>query len=264
MPGPEILGGKVLSHRLAQVFVHVARTDSMEFAILVDVLEQVLAGQVLHLAHHPREAAVGQRDLAQLAALALVAQPQGLAGQLGMALAQGCSPEALVFLRVPLVPDAYGAQIEQADDARHRTLARELVPAQILLDPLAHQRQQLAERHAAVELLALARGAEFGVVAILLATLGIDAGGEDVPIGRRTEPGVAIGGRQGDGVEPPLLRRIGDQLPLGIVIGPSPARPLARNSGQVVVDIDELRHGEGNNSGTAVTVPHLAANGRVN
>ena len=236
----------------------------MPIAVFVDIGEQVLAGQVLHLAHHARKASIGQGHLAQFPTLALVAQAQRLAGEFRMPFAQGRRAKALVGPGVPLVPNSHCAKIEQPDNAGDRSFTRQFATAQVFLDTLAHQWQQAPEGDTAVELFAFARGAEIGMIAILLAPLRIDPGREDVPVGRGAEPRVGVSGRQRDRIEAPLFLRVGDQRAFGIVIGPSPACPLAGDTGQVVVDIDELGHGEGKNLGRAVTVPHLATNGGVN
>lgn len=45
-PGPKILRGNLLSTDLSQVIVEVLGIDSTPVAVLVDVLEQLVAGQV--------------------------------------------------------------------------------------------------------------------------------------------------------------------------------------------------------------------------
>ena len=69
------------------------------------------------------------------------------------------------------------------------------------------------------------------------------------------------GRRQSDSVQSLLFRLVGDEYALGIVIRPSLTRTLAGDSWQLVVDIDELRHGKTKNHGKPASVPHLATNG---
>ena len=44
-----MLGGEILAGRLADIVVDVGRADRLRLAVLVEILEQVLAGQVLAL-----------------------------------------------------------------------------------------------------------------------------------------------------------------------------------------------------------------------
>ena len=261
MPGAEILGSEILSHRFAQIFVHIARCDVFDIAVIVDIFEKILARQILHPAHDPRQAVIRKRHFAQLAGFSFVPQPQRVAGQFGVALAQCRCPEALVRFRVTFVANTDSAQVEQAYDTRHSPFPGQLAAAKIFLHPFAHQWQQAAERDAFVELFAFACGTKIRVVAILLASLGVDTGCQNMAVGGGTEPCVDIGRWQGDRIQPSLFSRIGDQRPFGIVIGPAPPCTLAGDTGQIVVDIDELRHCEGKNLGMLHPVPHLATNG---
>src|SRR5690606_27394624 len=96
--------------------------------------------------------------------------------------------------------------------------------------------QEPTERGAAVELLGLLRGAEGGLVAVLLAPARIDPGGEQVTAILRTEPRVGAGRRQGDAGEPVDLAGIGDALAVGIEAGPAVAGAIAGDAGRAVVD----------------------------
>src|SRR3546814_13188913 len=60
----------------------------------------------------------------------------------------------------------------------------------IVGEPRAEQRQRMAEGGAAVIFVGVARHAEVGVIAILLAPACVIAGGEDMAVRRRTEPRV--------------------------------------------------------------------------
>ena len=75
-PGAEVLGGEVLAGDLAQVVVDVARADGADLAVLVEVLEQLLPGQVLAArARSAPGARSRQLDVVRLAALAPEAEP---------------------------------------------------------------------------------------------------------------------------------------------------------------------------------------------
>ena len=69
--------------------------------------------------------------------------------------------------------------------------------------------------------------AEVVVVAVLLAPARIHAGRLQVAVGIRAEPCLLIGGRQADGIQPVDLLPVCDAVPLGVEIGPGPARPLS-------------------------------------
>jgi hypothetical protein len=58
----------------------------------------------------------------------------------------------------------------------------------------------------------LARGAEIRVIAVLLAPARVDPGGQDMAVGQRAEPGIAIGWRQRHRIEPGDFRAIGNAL----------------------------------------------------
>jgi hypothetical protein len=104
-PGAEILGGDVISADLLQIRIDVGRGDGLFRAGLVDVLEQVLPGQFLALAHDLGDAPVLDLQPPRLAALALEVEFERGAVDLDMAVAQGRQAEALVLFDVVLVAD---------------------------------------------------------------------------------------------------------------------------------------------------------------
>ena len=56
-PGAEMLGGEILAGRRADIVVDVGRADRMGLAVAVDILEEVLARQVLAAFDDPRRGA---------------------------------------------------------------------------------------------------------------------------------------------------------------------------------------------------------------
>src|SRR5256885_12064543 len=46
-PSPKIFGAEILARDLTQIFVHILRSNLANLAIVIDVLKQILAGQVL-------------------------------------------------------------------------------------------------------------------------------------------------------------------------------------------------------------------------
>src|SRR5664279_457698 len=88
VPRAEVLGGEVLAGDHADVVVDVGRSDGMGDAIVVDVLEELLAGHRLAAANDARHPRIVERHLVLLAALAAKAQPQSAARDGGVAVAQ--------------------------------------------------------------------------------------------------------------------------------------------------------------------------------
>jgi hypothetical protein len=75
-PGAEVLRRDVAASDLAQVGVDVGGGDAPHLAVLVQVLEQLLPGQLLAGAHDLRDAAIAHLQLPGLAALALELEAQ--------------------------------------------------------------------------------------------------------------------------------------------------------------------------------------------
>src|SRR5688572_15099569 len=103
----------------------------------------------------------------------------------------------------------------------------------------------MAEGGAAIIFVGVARDAEIGVIALLLAPARVVTGREDMTVGSRTEPRVFIGGGQRDCVEAVDLVAVADDFSLGIAIEPADARPRAADAGQAVVDMDQAACGHG-------------------
>src|SRR5690606_21342303 len=101
-------------------------------------------------------------------------------------------------------------------------------------------RQHFPELPAALVLRGLLPLPEIGMVAILLAAPVVIADRLDVAVWVRAEPGVAIGRRQPDPVQPVNLLAVGDPLSLRVEILPIAAAPAPADAGLAVVDIVEL------------------------
>src|SRR5688572_25659698 len=138
-----------------------------------------------------------------------------------MPVAQCRGAEALIRLRIAGIADPDAAEIEQADDGCDHCVLTERTARKIIGDAGAYAGQGCTEIEAAVIFLGLLPRAEIGVVAILLPTLFIIADRLDMTLGRGAEPGVTIGGRQCDPVQPVDLVAVLDAISLGIKIGPA-------------------------------------------
>ena len=112
---------------------------------LVEVLEQLVAGQVAHAPHDRRELAVAQRDSVLHAALAAEAEPHRRAVHAHLARAQRGEAEGVVGARVLLVADADARGLEQAHDGGEHLVARQAGEREVLADAAADARQRLAK-----------------------------------------------------------------------------------------------------------------------
>src|SRR3546814_9973695 len=108
-----MLGGELLAHRFADIGVDVARADRALIALLVDELEELLAGQVLAALDEAGQVSIGDGKLLHFSGLALETHLDRPALNLGVAIAQRGRAEALVLLGVAFVADAEVAEIEQ-------------------------------------------------------------------------------------------------------------------------------------------------------
>jgi hypothetical protein len=124
--------------------------------------------------------------------------------------------------------------VEQANHGGEHRLARQLAALQVLFDPASKTRQLFAEGDQAFEFRLVPLFAESGVIAILLPASSIDAGGLKMPVGIGAEPGVLVGRRKTNGIQPVDLAAIGDAFPVRIKIGPGTADALARDAGFAV------------------------------
>src|SRR5581483_9111194 len=83
-PGAEVLRREVLPGGAAQVVVDVGRIDRVLDAVGIDVLEELLAGQLLAAADDARQAAVADLDVVPDATLAPEVEVDGRAVDVGV------------------------------------------------------------------------------------------------------------------------------------------------------------------------------------
>ncbi len=129
--------------------------------------------------------------------------------------------------------------LEQGHQRGQHLVARQAGLAHVGRHALAEVGQQLAELHHSLVFGLFARFRPFGVVAVLLAPLGIAAGRLDVPVLLGADPDVGVGGRDADLLDPLLVPIILDRPALGVDEPPSRAGFLARDAGVLVRDVDE-------------------------
>ena len=199
----------------------------------------MLSGQVLHLPHEAQQARVGDRQLLLLARLGAVSQHQFAPGDVQMPPPQGGGAETLVGGGIMFIAHAQLGEVEQADDGGDGAVLAQAALGQIAVETRPQLGQGAAEIGAAGIFLRLARGAEIGVVAILLASPVVIAGRLDMAEGRGAEPAVAISGRQGNGVQPVDLVPVRDARAIAIIISPAPLECAPRDAGMSVVRMNE-------------------------
>ena len=176
---------------------------------------------VLAAAHDPGEALVLDRQLLELAGLADIFQAQLAAADLGVAVAQRRRAEAAVGLGIAVIADADPAEIEQPHDRGDHRILGEPAAGKIRLHLGAQRGEHTAEIGGPLIFLGLGSGAEVEVVAILLPALVVIADRLDMAVGQGAEPGIAIGRRQRDAVQPVDLVAIGDAVAARRIIGPA-------------------------------------------
>src|SRR6478735_3995322 len=143
-----------------------------------------------------------------------------------MSAAQGGRAVALVGASILLVADADMLGVEQANHGGEHGFAGEASALQVPFDAPSKLGKAFPEFEQAFVLGTLAFRAKVGVVAILLASTRIDPCRLQMPVGIGAEPGLLIGGRQADRIQPVDFVPIGDAFSVGIEIGPITALPL--------------------------------------
>jgi hypothetical protein len=242
----KILGRDLAIRDLAQVFVDVAGVDLAARALFVEVLEQLLSGQLLAALHDPRDAAVGDTYTDRDAALAAELEDQLGAMNLHVPAAQRGEAVGLVGFRVLVRADPDQGALEQPHDGGHDLLARQAGPPDVELDALANLPQHLAEREHAVELRFVALRSEFRVVAVLLAAARVPRGYLQVSVRMRADPHARPGGRNRQRADALQGGFIPDGPPVGTGIGEALALALARDPRHRVRDIAQPGRLRGN------------------
>ena len=214
-PGAEVLGREGLSCDILQIGVDVRRIDRLPLAFLVDVLEELLAGDLLAGAHDAGEAAIAQRRAVQPAALAAVFEDDLGAREVDVAVAHGGKPVAAIVAGIFLIADPNERDLEEAHDGRQDLLARQPAARLIFGHARTKPRQCPGKRQHAVELGGVAERAPVGVVAILLAALRIAPG--------RLQVALAVGQIQTSVQAGGMASRLRRAISLRSLIG----RPLA-------------------------------------
>ena len=97
----------------------------MRLAVLADVLEQLLAGQLLAAPDHACQPPIPQPDLVLAAGLAAEPEADRRAGHARVAGLEGRQAERAVEPRVLVVADPDERRLQEPDDRRQDLLARQ-------------------------------------------------------------------------------------------------------------------------------------------
>jgi hypothetical protein len=117
-PGSEVLCGKVLAADLTKVIVHVARPDSSLLAVIVDVLEQLLAREFLAPADDLRQPPIIKVDRTPHAALPAELETETRTANGDVIVAQRCQPKRVVGSRIFGIADTDQCRCQEPNDRR--------------------------------------------------------------------------------------------------------------------------------------------------
>ena len=259
-----MLGGERAAAGVADVGVDVLRGDLPALAVVVEVLEELLAGQVLRALDDAGDAAVADLQHPLLARLALEPEAQARSLDADVPVAEGGEAEALVVAGVGGVADADQRGVEQPDDGGDHLLAPEPAAAEIGLDGAAQPRQRAGEVDQVGVFHLVAAGGPAVVVAVLLAAAGVLAGRLQVAVVAGGDPDVGPGRRhrqRGDAVED---RGIGDGAAVRPDVGEAAAGAAAADArlGVAAVGQRDVAGGRARVGARGDGRFHAATNGR--
>jgi hypothetical protein len=235
-PGAKVLGAhRRIVRGLAEVGIHGVGVDPLDGTVVLRVLEEVLAGQVLGPANDRGQAAIDDPDLLRPARLPTKAETHPGTADLGVAIPQGRQAERAIQARVFVVADAHPGELEQPDHRRQDLLARQSRRAQVTGHLSPDPRQPLPEPDQPIELPSVPARAKRRVVSVLQATTGIATDGLQMARRIGADPDVRPCRRDREPLDPGERGRVADQ-PSGRPPVPERAtRTLAPNAGVAVV-----------------------------
>ena len=239
-PGAEVLGGELGAGDLAQVRVDVLGRDALAGAVGVEVLEQHLAGQVLAALDGAGEATVLQGDLLPDAALGAEPEPEPVGGDRDVAIAQRRQAERLVGAGVFLVADPDQRGLEQPDDGGQHPRPRQRRRLQIAHHATTKDRQRAPEGEESAVLGRVTHLRPSRVIAILLASALVAAGGLHVAVGALADPDARPGRRDHQRADARERRGVADDAALRIAIDRPLATDLSRDARLVVRDVAQV------------------------
>jgi len=151
-------------------------------------------------------------------------------------VAQCRQPVRVVGILGVADPDQRG--VEQPNGGGDDAFERELAAPHVGVDPLAQDRQRMAEVDQRLELGLLSGTLPFGVVPVLLAPLGIAPGRLDVTLGVDAEPHVGPRRRHHQPAQALDRFAISQRRTLEVEVDEAAPAPPAAIAGRGVVDVD--------------------------
>src|SRR5437773_6681125 len=147
----------------------------MKLAVVIGVLKEKLPGKLLTGAHNSRDPAVGEIDLAELAAFALKAQMNDRPFYFGVTIAQRRQAIGAIGSGVFFVADADQRAVEEGNHRGDDFFSWQAGQSEVAGNALPQARQCLAKGTELVELGAAGIGLPVGVINVLLSAFGIAA-----------------------------------------------------------------------------------------
>ena len=214
-PCAEVLRGERSACGRANVGVHVVRGDVAPLACVVDILEELLAGQILRSLDDPGDAAIRHLQSPFLARLALESEPQGRAFDRDVPVAERRDPEAAVVASIGRIAHPDHRDVEKARHGREHLVPSQAAPAEVGVDPPAQAGQGAGELDQVGVLHLVAAGGPPLVVAVLLAAARVLAGHLQVAVRARGDPDVGPRRRDDESPDPVQDGGIADPLAVG-------------------------------------------------
>src|SRR6266436_1768638 len=204
-PCPEILGGEIVTADIPQVPIDVRRIYGLTVSLVIEILEELVAGQFLTPPDHSGQAAVRDADGVVLATLApeFEAKPRALDGD--VLAAKRRKSIGVIPASIFLVANPYQRRLEQADHGGQHLLSGQISDGQVMFDTLADPRERLPEVDEPGVLGLVPHLTPARVIAILLAAARVSSDRLDVPVRNGTDP--HIGPCRGNGEVPDAAKR---------------------------------------------------------
>jgi hypothetical protein len=238
-PGAEILGRDVRAGDVPQIIVDIGRADRSHDLIVVDILKEVLPGEILDRADDAGDAPIPHAQAPSLPALTVEVETQLGALHLQVTRAQGGEAIAGVVLCVFAVADADQRLVEEAHNRGQDLLARGSSQRHVLVDALSNAREQPGKFAETLILVAVTDVAPTRVIEVLLAAPRIPPRGLNVTVCSGADPHVGPRGWNCKGPDPLQSGRSADRLACRRPIAETGAGRLPANARLQVRDIGE-------------------------
>src|SRR2546425_9795936 len=238
-PGPKIFGAEIFAGNFAEVLIDVLRSDVADFAAIIEILKQILAGQILQLGNDFRDAPVGHIDFMLASALAAKTETQFRAFDLDMSIFHGREAERFVFARVLFVADANERPLEQLHDRRQYLVSWEPRQFQVPRNSSADFRQRFTEADYTIVFVFVANFAPALVIKILFATARISTGRLNVTVRQRRNPNFRPSRRNGETLDPQKSLLVTNQFPIRVEPLEIVAFCFSRVTGPIIADITQ-------------------------